>query len=1001
MIRPAYRLTVVLIVFPFLPTLGQTAGVRLTAEPLAVTCDQRGSLSVSFQDEVIVDREELQLVDTTNGWRSRFSYGQSRAQQRQKTKRSITIAEAVAGRISYSKQVQLSEQEVSWKIDYDIAAQKEANRAYYFLNIPKAVLAGTVFQARGADGIGCGNVPVEGTLEVIEGLQRLTLIGPKQRIEFELAGQGVNWRLTDWTHTEHRSYRLRIEHELTGHVLQASASITLRVQRSNPDLFKAARRHIKEAAARRHRDQLAQRGFHQEKALHLGAVRANAGTVGQYEKLELTFDVAGTFDNPFDPEQIDVAADFTTPAGKRIAMPAFLYQEFAHDEKGIERSGAPVWKVRFAPHEPGRYSYQVRANNQGQTLTSPAGTFECTPRQANGYVRISKTNPLYCQYENGEPYVPSGINLFVSTRLGTPVPADRLQQCETWMGRLADAEGNFARLRMDSWWLAIEMSPDEPTGYLGLGYYHQPTCWEIDRIYDQATARGIFVMHCLDNANANVNLPPPKPAASTVEWRRPYNLYAKENGGVCEKPADFWSHPQARRQVRNKLRYCVARWGYHSQLMAWEFWNEVSCRPDMIEPCVAWHRDMARYLRRIDPFRHPITTSLMGDKELADQIWALPEMEIMQHHYYCRSEMAPNVASMARELVERHHKPFFLGEYGLAPQFKPGNCSFDATGVHMHNGMWAALFGGGCGAGAMWYVASYVDRMDLYHQYRPLAGFARRVPWCRAELKPCQVDCPTLVGTPKSPHYIDLRIPSSPQYGLSKPPETDFVIEPDGHIANSQMIRPALHCAGSRKAPPTFHVTLARPAQFVIKVSLSVGQAANKLLVFLDDQQIVDEPFPAGEQFSTESVYISEYDNWRTPYDKEIVIDLPSGRHAIRPEAKGKDRLEVEYCLRNAIAFEDSRPLRVLGMATGSAAYLWFQNRTSVWRTAWEGGQPIPLPEMSTRVRGLSDGTYRVQWYDPWTGKVSSAGDTSSRGGVLPLTIPPVTRDIACVMEAK
>jgi len=85
--------------------------------------------------------------------------------------------------------------------------------------------------------------------------------------------------------------------------------------------------------------------------------------------------------------------------------------------------------------------------------------------------------------------MPCGINLFARTSLGKPVPPDRLEQCRRQMNRLADARGNFVRLRMDGWFLAIEESPDPAVGYQGLGYYHQRTCWEIDRLYDTAAER--------------------------------------------------------------------------------------------------------------------------------------------------------------------------------------------------------------------------------------------------------------------------------------------------------------------------------------------------------------------------------------------------------------------------------------------------------------------------------------------------------------------------------
>ena len=748
------------------------------------------------------------------------------------------------------------------------------------------------------------------------------------------------------------------------------------------------------AAGARMRARLAERGLVGNGPLAIGPVAANTARLGQWGKLELAFDAGGTYDNPFDPRQIDVRAEIAPPSGKRHVVPAFFYQEFRRTAKDFERVGAPLWKVRFAPTEIGIHGYRVVATNRGATAASPRATFECTPRKGRGYVRISKANPLSYQFDGGEPYFPSGINLFVWSRLGEPLPTDRLDLCERWMSRLAEHEGNFVRLRMDSWWLAIEMTPDEAAGYLGLGYYHQRACWEIDRIYGLAAKLGIHVMHCLDNANGSVN-------ASRQSWRRPYDLYLAENGGVCDKPEDFWSHPEARRSVRNKLRYCAARWGWHPHLMCWEFWNEVACRATTIDAAAAWHRDMARYLRSVDPSAHPITTSLMGDRALAHRIWDLPEIEIVQHHYYGRAGLATPIAQMTQEAVRRYKKPFFLGEYGIGRDFRPGTAPYDARGVNVHNGLWAATFAQGSGAGAPWYIKDYLDARDLYGHYRALARFTRRVPWNRADLRPCTVDVPEVEARPTESRYVDLPIPVSTTYAFKRPPKTDFVIQPDGSFANADMLRGMLHCQRARKAPPTFHVTLDRPGKFTVAVSMSVGDETNKLLISLDGKRVAEQPFPAGKQFNPKSEHVEAYNNWRTPYRKSVAIDVPAGRHAIRPEAVGKDRLEVRYVLEGAVAFSRSRPLRAMGLRTDTAAWLWLRNRSSNWRTLYDNGKVIPIPGATTNVRGLPDGSYRIEWWDTWAGTTSATADAASKGGILHLNIPAITHDVACLISPR
>jgi len=978
------------------------ASAICVAGDLDVRIADNGQIGLAYKGETIVKYEMLQLIDTRPGWTVVFHYGRSKALQRKDTEGDITISESVPNVLSYTKRISARESGVSWDIAYETAKGTRANRNYYFIDIPRDVLAGAFYRGRLADGKKVsGEVPTSAAQKRLAGITSLTFFTPKHRIEWELGGEDVTWLLLDWTATVHKSYRLRIENELDGEPVRARLNVKLRIGPSSPTQVEAVKRQVREEAEALARARLIECGFEMRRPLRIGAPGPIAREVAQYGKFELCFTVEGTFTNPFDPDQIDVVGQFRTPSGKQINMPAFFCQDFTRGEDGIRRLSTPVWKVRFAPVEVGRHTYRVMAKNKGRQVASGEGSFTCTARKHPGYIRVGKANPLYCEFENGEPYFPSGINVFVGTRLGSGIPTDRLDQCERWMDALADHDGNFIRLRMDSWWNAIEMTPDEACGYFGLGYYHQQTCWEIDRIYDKAAERGIYVMHCMDNANGNVNHRANTRKSKRNAWRVPYNLYLKENGGVCDDPLEFWTHAEARRYTRNKLRYVVARWGWHPRVMCWEFHNETSCRADMIEAAAGWHRDMARYLRRIDPYDHPITTSLMGDHKLAHQIWELPEMEIIQYHFYSRDQMTPRIMALTREGMAEHGKPFFVGEYGVGPMFRPGNCDYDKTGIHMHNGMWAATFAGGCGAGAIWYIRNYVEPFDLWSRYRAHMGFAKRVPWNASDLVRCEVDDPTFEKLPGKLHYSDLKIPTSAKYAFKKSPKTDFVIEPNGTVRNWEMLRPQLNVAEGRKSPPTFHVTLDQPAQFVIRVTRSIGDETNKLLVHLDDKLVAEEPFPAGKEFSPQSEHVPKYENWRTPYDKEVVIDVPAGKHRIKCEAVGKDRLEVGYQLRGAIAFERAHPTRAYGFRTSRAAYLWFQNTSSTWWTAWEGKQPIPLSGLTTKVHGLPDGGYRVEWHDTWAGEITGTDTATSRDGVLTLMLSELRRDVACVVEPK
>ena len=136
-------------------------------------------------------------------------------------------------------------------------------------------------------------------------------------------------------------------------------------------------------------------------------LRANAETVGRYEKFELTFDITDTVaTDPYFPYDPDPPAGVPAGVGvsvdglfsnddwaTSVAQPAFLYQGFEHDCIGAGENefcqysdgqeyhsgrewlypvGDPMWKIRFAPHKIGVWRYRIRVTDASGTTYYPA-----------------------------------------------------------------------------------------------------------------------------------------------------------------------------------------------------------------------------------------------------------------------------------------------------------------------------------------------------------------------------------------------------------------------------------------------------------------------------------------------------------------------------------------------------------------------------------------------------------------------------------------------------
>ena len=119
----------------------------------------------------------------------------------------------------------------------------------------------------------------------------------------------------------------------------------------------------------------------------------------------------------------------------------------------------------------------------------------------------------------------------------------------------------------------------------------------------------------------------------------------------------------------------MARYGAYRDILAWELFNETqfigSAReesvhaPQVRDDLVAWHAEMAAYLRSLDPYDHLITTSSDIDTSAA-AIWADPNIDLVQvHDYGPLSGRDERFRGYAEDLNATYGKPVIIGEFGL------------------------------------------------------------------------------------------------------------------------------------------------------------------------------------------------------------------------------------------------------------------------------------------------------------------------------------------------
>ncbi len=219
--------------------------------------------------------------------------------------------------------------------------------------------------------------------------------------------------------------------------------------------------------------------------LQVRGVTLSARTVSIDEPVELTADVAATYDNPFDPGQIAVDAEVTTGDGKTLTVPGFfdvrMRAETAAGRESLVPAGPAVFRVRYTPTLPGKQSVVLTVSDSSGTVRSSPQEITATPGSSPGFLRVSPQSPRYFAFDSGRPYFAVGENVCWS---GWRTP---LADYAAWFKALGGAGGNWARLWLANNEKGLEWMP-HPTpkpgngDFLGLGRYSQGNAWRLDEI---------------------------------------------------------------------------------------------------------------------------------------------------------------------------------------------------------------------------------------------------------------------------------------------------------------------------------------------------------------------------------------------------------------------------------------------------------------------------------------------------------------------------------------
>ncbi len=501
-------------------------------------------------------------------------------------------------------------------------------------------------------------------------------------------------------------------------------------------------------------------------AIPLDALSAE---VGRYEKFELTLAVPGTYSNPYDPDVVDVQADFTSPAGKALRVPGFFYQGYTREgSRSAEKLapvGEPSWKIRFAPSELGTYRYKVILKDGSGVRTLSTGSFQCVPSSSHGFVRAKGRSFVF---DDGAFYFPIGVNVpwfqyraDLKTQPGTGQWGASTYGADYMFEQYKQAGANWAHFWICSSNSDVAGAWAHPSIGCSAETVSLADSWAFDYIVDRAQERSVYFLPILKFKNQRAAKP---------------------------DRADFLL-----------FRYVVARWGYSTSIFGWEFCKEGGIDVPLVEA-------LATYMKSVDPYDHLRTTSTWNRK-IVPAMFASPLLDVAQLHDYpmdCGRDAGPGappydarVEDLGLYRVDQkingptfsvpgpfpdYGKPFFMGETGLLEckieKTKGEKATHlydvDTQGLIFHGDVWGMVMSSS-GAISPWYfrwdatgrwsnldelrgVAGYVAVLTAMLKGSPIPDSAEPFTNYRDSTKAKATDARLSVTGRKNPTFAMLRI---------------------------------------------------------------------------------------------------------------------------------------------------------------------------------------------------------------------------------------------------
>ncbi len=443
------------------------------------------------------------------------------------------------------------------------------------------------------------------------------------------------------------------------------------------------------------------------------AIRADEAPASaeQFELLAIPIELAATYDNPFNPREINVQAEVETPSGKTEKVPVFFRQDFTAVEVGAEEEillpkRCRPWLLYYRPQQAGSHKLHVIAQDKTGIVRTPDRTIDVVASSRKGFLRVSKSDPRFFEFDNGESYFgigPSGWRRDANYIFGGNPRHVSTRRLDEYYRRKAAAGSNY------DYCLAEFFGRLYTRG----GYIDQHVAWKCEHRLRTLEEVGIYWVTCYDDL------------CRSVVYGLDTLPYCVAQGGPCRTANELYFSERALQMQRDHLRYFVARMSDSPALAVWAIGDESQAgarfSPLMVR---SWIKELQSYVRTIDVYQHP-HVMCEGPRSLAEGGDAI----IIPDWYFRRDVDA---VTLSLELNQKYGEfccPLVNPEGGMVEWTKPADhlgpkrALYYLTGerwkfpeaISFHNHLWISLFLKNAVGGTEW-LGAFIDRKnELYH----------------------------------------------------------------------------------------------------------------------------------------------------------------------------------------------------------------------------------------------------------------------------------------------